>query len=122
MTEIVPTVCRLCIAHCGVLAHVEDDSGRRKVTRVTGDPDNPMFKGYTCPKGRALPDLHNHPGRLLRSQKRGADGRYTPIDSATAAIEVADKIQAIVEEHGPRVHAGNRFAHVLYLEHHRPTG
>ena len=48
MSEVVPTICRLCIAHCGVLAEVEDDNGRRKVTRVTGDPDNPMFKGYTC--------------------------------------------------------------------------
>ena len=70
MSEIVPTVCRLCIAHCGVLATVEDDDGRRKVTRVTGDPDNPVFEGYTCPKGRALPELHNHEGRLLRAMKR----------------------------------------------------
>ncbi|MBK6741427.1 MAG: hypothetical protein IPG64_28005, partial [Haliea sp.] len=31
MTKIVPTICRLCIAHCGVLAEVEDDNGRRKV-------------------------------------------------------------------------------------------
>ena len=27
--DIVPTIYRLCIAHCGVLAHVEDDNGRR---------------------------------------------------------------------------------------------
>ena len=54
-TRIVPTICRLCIAHCGVLAEIADDNGRRKVTKVTGDPDNPVFRGYTCPKGRALP-------------------------------------------------------------------
>jgi len=102
MSTIVPTICRLCIAHCGVLAEVEDDNGRRKVTRVTGDPDNPMFKGYTCPKGRALPELHNHAGRLLRSMKRQPDGRHTPIDSAQAAIEVADRIKAIVDQYGPR--------------------
>lgn len=102
MSEQVPTVCRLCIAHCGVLATVEDDNGRRKVTRVTGDPDNPLFKGYTCPKGRALPELHNHAGRLLHSQKRQPDGSFAPIGSAAAAIEVADKIQAILDTHGPR--------------------
>ena len=34
MAETVPTVCRLCIAHCGVLATVEDDAGRRKVRRL----------------------------------------------------------------------------------------
>ena len=88
MTDIVPTICRLCIAHCGVLAEVEDDNGRRKVTRVTGDPDNPLFKGYTCPKGRALPELHNHEGRLLHSMKRQADGSHAPIASEQAAVEV----------------------------------
>ncbi|MDH3995007.1 MAG: molybdopterin-dependent oxidoreductase, partial [Gammaproteobacteria bacterium] len=102
MSKVVPTVCRLCIAHCGVLATVEDDNGRRKVTQVTGDPDNPLFKGYTCPKGRALPELHNHEGRLLRSMKRQPDGTYIPVSGATAAIEVAERIRTIVQRHGPR--------------------
>ena len=102
MSEVVPTICRLCIAHCGVLATIENDNGRRKVTRVTGDPDNPLFRGYTCPKGRALPELHNHEGRLLHSQKRQPDGTHAPIASSRAAIEVADRIRAIVDEHGPR--------------------
>ncbi len=101
-TEIVPTLCRLCIAHCGVLAHVEDDNGRRKVTKVTGDPDNPLFKGYTCPKGRALPELHNHEGRLLHSLKLQADGSHTPIASQDAVVEIADHIQALIDEFGPR--------------------
>ncbi len=102
MAAVTPTLCRLCIAHCGVLATVEDDGGRRKVTRVTGDPDNPVFKGYTCPKGRALPELHNHDGRLLRSVKRNADGSAVEIDNQTAAIEVAERIRAIVDQYGPR--------------------
>ena len=67
-----PGICRICSAHCGVLATVTDG----KLTKVTGDPDNPMFKGYTCAKGRALPEIHNNPDRLLRSQKRQADGTY----------------------------------------------
>jgi anaerobic selenocysteine-containing dehydrogenase len=37
-----------------------------KLVKVTGDPDNPMFKGYTCAKGRALPEIHNNPKRLHR--------------------------------------------------------
>ena len=95
MAEIVPTLCRLCIAHCGVLATVEDDNGRRKVTKVTGDPDNPLFKGYTCPKGRALPELHNHKGRLLNSIKRNAQGQFEDIASDLAAVEVAEKIKSL---------------------------
>ena len=102
MANTVPTVCRLCIAHCGVLAHVEDDDGRRKVVKVTGDPDNPMFKGYTCPKGRALPELHNHEGRLLHSTKRSDSGDYEAIASNDAAAEIAEKLQSLVERYGPR--------------------
>lgn len=102
MSKTVPSICRLCIAHCGVLATVEDDNGRRKLTKVTGDPDNPLFKGYTCPKGRALPEMHNHEGRLLHSLKKQPDGRFEKIDSDSAAIEVAEKIDQLVKEHGPR--------------------
>lgn len=102
MTELVPTVCRLCIAHCGVLAHIEDDNGRRKVTKVTGDLDNPVFKGYSCPKGRALDDLHNHAGRLLHSQRRNDAGEFETVASDNASTEIAERLQALVEEYGPR--------------------
>jgi len=94
----VPTICRLCSAHCGVLATVIDG----KLAEVKGDPDNPMYKGYTCPKGRALPEFHNNPTRLLHSQKRQADGTYTSVPVARAMDEIAQKLQEIVEQHGPR--------------------
>ena len=93
-----PSICRLCIAHCGILATVEAG----KLTHVSGDPENPLFKGYTCPKGRALPDLHNHPDRLLCSQKRDAAGALKPVASATASREIAEQLHALVQEYGPR--------------------
>ncbi len=98
MANVQPSICRLCVAHCGVLASIEDG----RVTRVEGDPDNPLFRGYTCPKGRALPELHNHPGRLLQSRKRGSDGQLRPIASEQAVAEVAQRLRAIIDEHGPR--------------------
>ena len=101
-SQTVPTLCRLCIAHCGVLANVENDNGRRKLIKVTGDPDNPLFKGYTCPKGRALPEMHNHEGRLLHSLKKQDDGSFATIKSEQAAIEAAEKIQSLVDKYGPR--------------------
>ena len=55
-----PTFCRLCPAFCGMLVTVEDD----RVVSVTGDPDNPVSRGYTCSKGRASGALHHHPARL----------------------------------------------------------
>ncbi|MEJ5978911.1 molybdopterin-dependent oxidoreductase [Novosphingobium sp. PS1R-30] len=94
----VPTLCRLCPAHCGVLATVEDG----RITEVRGDPDNPLFQGYTCPKGRALPELHNSPLRLLASQKRQADGAFAPIGVDQAMDEIAARLRAIVAQYGPR--------------------
>lgn len=96
--NITPTICRLCIAHCGVLATVEDG----RVTKVTGDPNNPMFKGYTCPKGRALPELHNQPGRLLQPLKRNASGNHEVIDSERAIAEIGEKLEQLIRDHGPR--------------------
>jgi anaerobic selenocysteine-containing dehydrogenase len=98
MAKTTPSICRLCIAHCGILATVEGG----KLTRVSGDPDNPLFRGYTCPKGRALPDLHNHPDRLLHSLKRNGEGDFQKVPSGQAAAEVATSIAEIVEQHGPR--------------------
>jgi anaerobic selenocysteine-containing dehydrogenase len=93
-----PTICRLCSAHCGVLATVTDG----RLTDVKGDPDNPMYRGYTCPKGRALPDFHNNPTRLLHSRKRQDDGSHVPIPVDRAMDEIARKLQEIVKKHGPR--------------------
>jgi len=94
----VPSICRLCPAHCGILATVEDG----RVTRVRGDRDNPLFAGYSCAKGRALPAIHANPARLLNSMKRGDDGAFAPIASAAAIDEIAARVTAIVERHGPR--------------------
>lgn len=94
----VPSMCRLCPAHCGVLATVTDG----RLTEVRGDPDNPLFKGYTCPKGRALPEMHNSPTRLLHSQKRQEDGSFAPIAVGQAMDEVAAKLRAILDQYGPR--------------------
>ena len=93
-----PGICRICSAHCGVLATVVDG----RLVKVTGDPDNPMFKGYTCIKGRSLPEIHNNPQRLLQSRKRQPDGSYLPIESQRAMDEIADSLTELLARHGPR--------------------
>jgi anaerobic selenocysteine-containing dehydrogenase len=92
-----PSICRFCHANCAILVDVDVDvaveSGgethegssadagagatveRRRPIRVVGDPANPAYHGFTCAKGRRLPDQHAHPGRLLRTRKRRAQGR-----------------------------------------------
>jgi len=54
---------------CGILVDVEGE----RVIRVRGDRDHPVSAGYTCPKGRALPELHHHPDRLDHPQIRAGD-------------------------------------------------
>ncbi len=98
MTETHSAICRVCPAYCQIIAHVDDG----KLTKVTGDKNDPYFKGYTCPKGRALPEQHNNPKRLLHCKKRAESGAFADIPSETAMDEIADKIKAIVAEHGPR--------------------
>ena len=97
-----PTVhdsfCRFCHAGCAIKVTVENG----RAVSVIGNKNNPIYHGYTCAKGRALPEQHGHPERLLHSQKRGADGRHHPISSVQAMDEIAAKISQIVERHGPR--------------------
>jgi anaerobic selenocysteine-containing dehydrogenase len=97
-TRTQPGICRICSAHCGVIATVTDG----KLTKVTGDPDNPMFQGYSCAKGRALPDIHNNPHRLLHSQRRHPDGGYEDIAAEQAMDEIAARLQELIAMHGPR--------------------
>ena len=74
MIEVKPSTCRVCSAYCPVLVTLQDG----RVVRVDGNPDAPLYDGFTCPKGRALPALHNNPDRLLHSLKRQPDGSWRP--------------------------------------------
>lgn len=98
MPETRPSICRFCAAHCGIL--VETEAGR--VLDVAGDRDNPLYRGYLCPKGRALPEQHAHPRRLLHSVRRGPDGVHAPVPHQQAIGEIAAKLRELLDRHGPR--------------------
>ncbi len=98
MSETKTSICRFCHAHCGIKVEVEDG----RAIRVIGDKDNPVYHGYSCAKGRALPETHAHPDRLLSSMKRGEDGRFDAISSERAMDEVAARLRSILDRHGPR--------------------
>ncbi|HEB89514.1 MAG TPA: molybdopterin dinucleotide-binding protein [Deltaproteobacteria bacterium] len=112
-----PSICRFCHANCGILVELEDG----RPVRVTGDPDNPAYRGFICARGRRLPEQHAHPDRLLCSRKRipaktGSsipgndlaravnDGgtRFEKIGAGVAMDEIAARIGEIVRDHGPR--------------------
>jgi anaerobic selenocysteine-containing dehydrogenase len=98
MTTTHRSICRFCHAGCPILVDVEDG----RAVRVRGDKADPLYRGFTCEKGRQLPAQHAHPDRLLHSMRRRADGSHEAVDSGEALREIAARVQAIVAEHGPR--------------------
>ena len=98
MAEVHKSLCRLCTAYCPILVTVEEG----RATSIAGNPDAPLYGGYTCPKGRALPEQHYGPARLLRSRKRQPDGGFAEIASEQALDEIAERLGTIIAEHGPR--------------------
>jgi anaerobic selenocysteine-containing dehydrogenase len=55
---------------CGMLVEVEDG----RVTRVSGDPDNPDSRGFLCVRGQAAPEILGNPRRLLHPMLRATRG------------------------------------------------
>jgi len=94
----VKTYCRFCHAYCPMVATVDNN----KLIAIAPDTDNEVYGGYTCIKGRQLPEQLYYPHRILSSLKKNTDGSRTAISSAQAMDEIADKLKAILKEHGPR--------------------
>ena len=117
MVETKKSFCRFCHAFCAIEVDVEDN----KVVEIRGDTSDPIYGGYTCIKGRHLPEQHNHPERLRSSLKRMPDSSFQPISSEQALDEIAERLSAIIAEHGPR--AGRQLQrHVRLLQRHHALG
>ena len=92
------TFCRFCHANCAIEVDIDGD----RAVAVRGDISDPLFGGYTCMKGRELPAQANHPERLRSSQRRLPDGAFAAISSGDALDEIAGRLAAIRDRHGPR--------------------
>ena len=95
------TFCRFCHANCAMEVDVEVTEAGRKVIEVRGDPEDPAFGGYTCLKGRELPDSHNAEHRLRHSLVRDANGEFQETAMPDALAHVANTIRRVIDEHGP---------------------
>ncbi|MDH6246987.1 molybdopterin-dependent oxidoreductase [Mycobacterium sp. OTB74] len=95
--ETVRSFCRICTSVCGILVDVDGD----EVIQVHGDKEHPFSKGYTCLKGRSLPQLHHHPDRLERPQMR-RDGQLQDTTWDTCLNDLASKLKDVIDKHGPQ--------------------
>jgi anaerobic selenocysteine-containing dehydrogenase len=105
--------CPLCEASCGVAIEVEGE----RVLSVRGDDADPFSKGYICPKGTALADLHHDPDRLTRPLRREGS-TWKELDWDEAFDLVAGKLDGIRRAYGTdaiAVYQGNPTVHNLGL-------
>ena len=95
-TETKRSFCRICHAACPI--DVEFIDG--KATKIYGVEEDPLFEGYTCVKGRQLPEQIHSPSRIRYPLKKMPDGHYEEISSAQALDEIAERLREIIREHG----------------------
>ena len=76
-----------------------------RVAKVGPNPDHPGSNGAFCVKGiRALPELTYSPGRIASPMRRAGprgSGQWDEISWDDALDEMADRLLAVRDEHGP---------------------
>jgi anaerobic selenocysteine-containing dehydrogenase len=98
MIVIENSFCRICTNYCAIKVTIEDGAA----VRVQGDRANPIYRGYTCVKGRSQSGYLHQGDRLLHSLKRADDGTLCPIPISDAMDEIAAELTVLIERHGPR--------------------
>ena len=102
MPQVRHSVCALdCPDTCSLLVNV-DESGHG--SKLRGDPDHPITRGFLCGKVARYLDREYSPERLLYPQRRiGAkgEGRFTRISWDEALDEMAERLKQTAVEHGP---------------------
>ncbi len=87
--------CPLCEAVCGLEITTKGD----QVVRIRGDQNDPYSKGFICPKGSTLKQLHEDPDRLTSPRIRTEDG-WRDVTWDEAFEEIQRRLAPIVAKHG----------------------
>ena len=116
-TRVAYRTCPLCEATCGLEITLEGD----RVKRIRGDRDDVFSKGFICPKGSTLKQLHEDPDWLRAPVVKDGDGwKEVTWDEAFAAVE--EGLSRVWDAHGRNavaLYLGNPSVHhmsgALYL-------
>ena len=112
MTRTALRTCPLCEATCGLELTIDDD----RVTRVRGDAGDVFSKGFICPKGASIHELHEDPDRLRTPMRRRAGGTFEAVTWEEAFAEIDERLRRVDADHSRQAFAaylGNPTAHAL---------
>jgi len=104
--------CPLCEATCGLEVTVSDGAA----VKVRPDHADVFSKGFVCPKGASLLELHDDPDRVRVPLLRQADGSFAEASWDEAFALIAERLPAIQAQHGRdsvAAYIGNPTAHSL---------
>lgn len=95
------TVCNMCHVHCPLVAEVRNG----RVVRLSPDREHP-FGGLMCVKGKAAPELVDHPERVLFPLRRvgpktDPSPRWARVSWDEALTDIASRLMYIREHYGP---------------------
>jgi len=97
MTELRKTICnRDCPDACSIVATVEDG----KVTRIRGDKDHPVTRGFLCYRTSLFLSTQYSRNRLTAPLLR-TNGRFKPVSWEEALDLAAERLTSIRRESGP---------------------
>jgi anaerobic selenocysteine-containing dehydrogenase len=91
------TFCHVCTNQCGMTVEVAGD----RIVKVRGDREHPLSKGYSCPKGRAIGELHHQPDALSFPMMR-KHGELVRVSWDECLDDVAARLKRVVDEQGPQ--------------------
>jgi thiosulfate reductase/polysulfide reductase chain A len=101
MADKIYSICFMCTVRCPIQVLVANDD----VVWIQGNPHVPGIEGALCAKGSAglalLHDQERPQYPMIRTGERGA-GQWRRASWDEALDYVADKLTAIIEEHGPQ--------------------
>lgn len=98
VTRVEKAFCRICLGHCGMQLTIDEDD---RIVDIRGDKEHPLTRGYACFKGLQAEESHHGESRVRYPLKRNAQGGFYRISSEQAIDEIAAKIGAIMDAHGP---------------------
>ncbi|MBU2510759.1 molybdopterin-dependent oxidoreductase [bacterium] len=93
-TQVTSTICRICLRSCGIRVH-QTATG----TRITGNPDHPVSRGFICFRGAHYDEIWGSPDRI-REPLLKKKGSWQSISFDDAIALLAEKIRSGKQKHG----------------------